>query len=58
MTIYSIVDMSNRMKEKINVPRLREFIREFSDNIRREFLVEGYVPQSASDWTVDPVSYT
>ena len=58
MSIYRVIVMSNRMKEKLDFQDIRRFIREFADNIRREFLMEGYIPQTASDWTVDPMSYT
>ena len=58
MTIYRIVGMSKQLRERIDVHNVRRFIREFIDNIRREYLVPGFIPRTASDWTVDPVSDT
>ena len=58
MTIYSITRMSNRRTARINRPTLHEFIHDFSDNLKHEYPVPGYVPRIARDWRADPVSYT
>lgn len=42
----------------VRVPELQDFLREFRDNIEREYPVPGYVPRLARQSIVDMESYT
>lgn len=42
----------------VRVPELQDFVREFRDNIEREYPVPGYVPRLARQSIVDLESYT
>lgn len=55
-----IVGVTNTFdgRRPFSVPRLQAFVREFSDNIEREYPIPSYVPRRAKQHHIDLDSYT